>query len=765
MKAERTRTDYEIEFIKMAKKASLSYAVLSRYAPIVEAACRGFPGMNPKTYFFMFLIGLGNRTINKVDAEIAMQGRTLVFGKKEYNYEKVSNIRAVIQELAKKELIESEDVKELTLTEPGIRLLYEITKLFIDQMTEKLVQDGKLDEWIAFLEKHPDVATFEEKEKIVLSLKDLPAYLFEQILVDGEKTYLNIIELVTKALINRGLLQKRASQRHLNALKTSPIFFKYEPEIVKEQLTEFSKYYGDGLSVVSGWITSFTNVKNLDFGIMYSCENGHYRMSFKRYGNPLYCAHCNAELHPVFDVNIKAHQIVIEQADGSYIKAYIHADLWGPGNSMATKQKFMLIQLKQTAPKVKSVTEDLYLVLGLDQDEDVDISPKAAEKMACLSTEKILNLIRNTLYSRFVGTKKIEDAVILSMSTIGTDKIHIKSPRFKNEKINGTVNTLLWGLEGTGKSKVAKILNELISVRRGASTGYAGSTSIKGLTACYDKDLNAVKAGTIPLNDTYSVLIEELDKFNKEDMRELLEPFEEKKITYAKAGKQNIYRANTVNICTANPKKKPEDTSFGVIEQIKSEISRPLIDRIDIIVIVKGGVKSSAILAEWLKDSSREYLDPREIKNYFLCLREIKDVFLNREGIKYMLTAVEKFSVNITPRRLNSLIKLASGIAKLHLRDTICKTDIDEAYSYFLGFLESMGEITEDLIERMESADEITIMAENAKELFATQRERKTEEVAMIYNISESKAGEILQKMAKNGEIFSIDGDKWVRAG
>jgi len=757
--------NYEAEFKKIAREADLSYSVMFRYASVLLSVCRHYK-VSARQYYFMYLIAKGKNSFSQLDIELAKQERKIIFNEKTYELPPLK-IRSTLQELVNKEILEASNMKEyIALTYSGAKLTHDVTAMFISNLTLTLAEEGKLDEWTDILSMHPDIVNFEENGRIRLSLQDLPKHLLESMLVDGEKSYLRIIEMVTKTLINNGILQRRSGQKTLGVLSSAPIFFKYEPEIVKEQLSDFSKYYGAGMSVVSGWITSFSNVKSLDFGTLYNCEKGHYYLLFKTSKSTIrYCPKCSGELSSVVDMGIPSHQIVIETKDGSYIKAQIHPDLWNPGMSIAIKQNFMLIKLEKTVRRAKEITEDTYLVIGLDQEESIKVNREAAEKIAAHPTEKIIRMIRNSLYPRFYKTKPIEEASIISMASIGTKKIHLNTNKFKDELINGTINMLVWGIEGSAKSKICRILNELVSMRKAASSGFAGSTSIKGLTACYDKDLNAVKAGTIPLNDSFGVLIEELDKFDKVDMRDLLEPFEDKKITYSKAGKQNVFQANTVNMCTANNKKPigGSEDAYDIINQLKTEISRPLIDRIDIIIAVTKTVPVSQMMADWLVAGKQEYLTKDQIRNFYLSAREIEHVHINPEQVKHTLEVIKRHHLNITPRRLNTIFRIAAAVAKLHLRDNITNVDLDEAYSYFLSFLETLGEIQVDVLQQLEQAGESVVLAEKLKSAFDSSREREVGELAMIYDISEEKVKIALDQLSKDGDVFTIDGNKWVK--
>jgi len=537
-----------------------------------------------------------------------------------------------------------------------------------------------------------------EGENLIIDLDNLEEELVSQLKTDGEETYLQIV---------RSILTTREELQDPDSL--TPIFFK-----VPEKIELSKEYTRRGICLIKGWIVAQTEIRELSLGRVFRCDKNekHLHLETDPKESIDVCPTCHGGTKKVLNLTIPVREIHIETKKMDRIKALVHANLWHPSSSRGTEQKVVMFKMSDKfSQNVRgSPTASVnYLVVGIEKEEDISVNVDRAKLIADNSTADIINIIDNSILSDIAGLDEVKKSLIIGLGSINTQKLLIQK---KGEwmKERGVINTLLWGVEGTGKSAVCRRITELVGLVH--AKGMAGTTSAVGLTAGYDKEINAIRAGLLPMNDTRVCFIDELDKFNPNVFQRLLEPLEESVVHYNKAGFNVTYPARTVVFMAANnikpitPLKNYDDgnellETYSCLEQLKNEIDRhggsrtPIIDRCDSIIVIREPVTGIDVLETWTTSSASKIFPKEDIKNYFESIRQITEVKIDNKAISSLIIEIKKSGyTGLAMRRLNSVLRIAGSIAKLHLRNAVTSTDVKEALHYFTTFIATIGEVT-----------------------------------------------------------------------
>jgi len=584
--------------------------------------------------------------------------------------------------------------------------------------------------------------------KFLFNLQELPKKLQDKFQGDAEEAYLQLTE---------SLLQNLPEDFDSNKIKSLPIFLNIPKDM---NSTNYSKdYYKGGLTLISGWITGISQTLNLNMGELYRCNNNKNHVNIY-HDKVEICEYCGAGVERQFGIDMPVYQVIIETEGSEKIKAYVHADFWKPIQSVNTRQRLLLLRIKEKS-RLKIAQRIKYMVIGLEID-DTETAPELerAEELAQLPTADILSTIDNSLFSDIAGLKVMKDAAIITLASINSQRLNIEI-KGEMRATRGILNTLMWGEGGTGKTEVAKRLIDLVAQQ--LARGQAGHTSERGWTASYDAENKHIKAGIIPMNNTRAVLIDELDKFD--NFTFLLQPLEEKRIDYAKAGLSVTYDAHTVTLMTANNKKTPIDSE--PIQQLKKEIEQrgrartPIIERCDIVCVLKNSATSGDILLEWMKAGNNSIHTIDFLKNYFEALRLIEDVYIKKDTLRMLSEFLTKENINLTARRLQSFMRICGAIAKLHLRDEVTETDVREAYEFYANMLETLGlksktySGTIDIIDAPLKEDQLR------EHIFNTLEQKPTSEEQLRGLFPKADVIGILNREKKYGAVFKDSKNNW----
>ncbi len=268
----------------------------------------------------------------------------------------------------------------------------------------------------------------------------------------------------------------------------------------------------------------------------------------------------------------------------------------------------------------------------------------------------------------------------------------------------------------------SEILKNTIDISpRGLYTSGKGSSAV-GLTAAVIKDSETgqmnLEAGVIVLANGGVAAIDEFDKMDTADRSALHEGLEQQTVSIAKAGIVATLKAETAVIAAANPHSGRYDRYKTPTQNIRMPPS--LLSRFDLIFVVvdRPDKADDAQLAEFILQNSmgkpEEDFDENSssappisgdlLKKYIrhakrTCFptlseeakEEIKEFYLELRGESDNEEAI----VSILARNLDALVRMSEAYAKMALRDTVTKQDVEEIIKLFKRFLQDTGYDTE----------------------------------------------------------------------
>lgn len=301
-------------------------------------------------------------------------------------------------------------------------------------------------------------------------------------------------------------------------------------------------------------------------------------------------------------------------------------------------------------------------------------------------SEMKFSAIAPTIY----GHNDIKKAIALLM--VGGNEVVMKN----GSKIRGDINILLLGDPSTAKSQILRYVLKFMPLTI-ATTG-RGSSGV-GLTAAVvlDKETGEkrLEAGAMVLADRGIVCIDEFDKMNDLDRIAIHEVMEQQTVTIAKAGIHTTLNARCSVLAAANPILGTYNEKLSIQENVK--LPESLMTRFDLVFITKDTCSieiddkiSKHVLKMHITEEKNEgEISQQLFKEFILYAKTFRPKLskeaasvLTREYMKLRELKNDKsLLVNITPRILESMIRLATAHAKLRLSETVDAIDADEIIS------------------------------------------------------------------------------------
>ena len=350
------------------------------------------------------------------------------------------------------------------------------------------------------------------------------------------------------------------------------------------------------------------------------------------------------------------------------------------------------IVLKEDRGTTKSVSavQDYYVrAVHVEKHEndyrDLDITEEDEVQIQTLSQDPaVFEKFADAIAPTISGYDAIKEALVLQQ--FGGVRKELPDGTF----LRGDIHILLIGDPGTAKSKFLSIVSK-VAPRGSRASGQA--TTKAGLTAAAVQEAEGrwtFEAGAMPLADGGMLCVDELEKMCSEDRSSMHDGLEQQEITLNKAGMNVTLQTRCSMLAAANPKYGRFDTTEPVIDQL--DLPPTLLTRFDLIypiIDTPNDVKDSMI-ADTILDNFAGLFEPLEVQVQFLrkyiaharltchpvitpdARRMIRETYLKqrKESIK---------SIQITPRQLEALVRLATASAKVRLSDTVEEEDAQRA--------------------------------------------------------------------------------------
>jgi replicative DNA helicase Mcm len=330
--------------------------------------------------------------------------------------------------------------------------------------------------------------------------------------------------------------------------------------------------------------------------------------------------------------------------------------------------------------------EQMFSSIQITQEEEAKIIEMSHDP---LLQEKLISSIAPEIF----GNKDIKEAALLQLFSGGV----------KNMKKRSDIHILLVGEAGLAKTTMARSIAKIAP----KSVFALGTASSKvGLTATVRKEDDdwVLEAGAMPLANGGLFVIDEIDKINNDDREALHEGLEDQSITINKANIHATLQTKVSLFAVANPKLGRFDEHSPLISQV--DMPPTLLNRFDLIFILKDrlDLNSDKNIVDTMLGSREESpaitYDNEMIRKYIAYAKRITPIRTadaDKLIKEFYLSVREKAKQNganlipISPRQLESILRLSIAHARLRLSATIDVEDVAEAISLITNFLKGVG--------------------------------------------------------------------------
>ena len=415
---------------------------------------------------------------------------------------------------------------------------------------------------------------------------------------------------------------------------------------------------------------------------------------------------------------------------------------------------------------IKPLETDFSLILVDDDVRKIKDFSKSENLM-----EKFIQGYAPDLY----GMNEIKESIILHLFGGSTRQTNLR-------KEKGEIHVLLVGDTGKGKTSLARYISKFAP----KSIFVVGTrASGAGISAIVQKDEFTggwmLEAGALVLAHKGILVIDEIDKLEDEGRKHLLESLSEGTITVTKAIQSKLI-ADTSVIGIANPK----HGRFDIYEDLSKQIDmRPeLLNRFDLVFAVTDTInkEQDEKVADSILDRRsgliKDMIDYGFVKKYVFYAKqnihpELSDSVKKKIKELYVETRQKKQSstgektIPITPRQVETLIKLTEASARMRLSNKTTIEDFDRAERIVMFSLNQLaldpetGTLDIDKIEigvstksRNKLINILSIIDELSNKIGKVIPLDDIIIEAKKFDIAEAEAEEIIQKLKTKGDLF-----------
>ncbi len=332
----------------------------------------------------------------------------------------------------------------------------------------------------------------------------------------------------------------------------------------------------------------------------------------------------------------------------------------------------------QTLKVSKKLIEDALFPSINPAMEDSEIIAKSKIWNDCIEQQ-----VREKKYLDFstVAKEKIKDFIAPHIVGMDVVKKAAQLQLFATDK----THILLLGDPGTGKTDILRSVNDLAPI---ASFGLGSGTSGVGLTAAVKG--KEITIGLLPMADNGICCIDELNLMKTRDRGSLLNAMEKGFVTYDKANNHLRFDARISVLATANPKgdkfvgRKPDIW----LKQIPFDPA--LLTRFHLVFFIRKPNQQEFIdIAKKIVSDRQKNLEINDelfIKDYieYAHMIDVKfDEKLKKDIIEFaskLKIDEDEFLVDIGPRIILGIMRLAKASARIELRNVVDKTDLETVF-------------------------------------------------------------------------------------
>jgi replicative DNA helicase Mcm len=312
------------------------------------------------------------------------------------------------------------------------------------------------------------------------------------------------------------------------------------------------------------------------------------------------------------------------------------------------------------------------------------------------------------------------------------------------------------------------------------------SSSAAGLTAAVIRDEMsgsfALEAGALVLADGGIACLDEFEKMNEQDRAAIHEIMEQGTLSIAKAGIIATLNARTSVLAAANPKFGRFDSYRSLADQI--DLPPPILSRFDLIFPIRDVPKEDKdrLIAQHIlryrsmSDSGlKQEIDSELLRKYISYSRTSISPNINEDAAKRMEDfyadmrrgGTEGNPIPITPRQLESIVRLSEARARMKLQKEVTPEDVDRAIHLMEYCLQSVGvdpetgkvDIDKMMTGRFRSQwDRVVGLSDLIDEL--CQKHGGLVPISEILEMAEQRgidqkdANKLLKEMKRKGEVY-----------
>lgn len=380
-------------------------------------------------------------------------------------------------------------------------------------------------------------------------------------------------------------------------------------------------------------------------------------------------------------------------------------DIAVPGNHVVMSGILEVFQESFKQKKMKTFRKVLYvsylevLQKGVEETELTEEDEKKIKEL--IEDPWFYNNVIKSVAPSVHGYEAVKEGIALML--FGCDPLELPD----RTRIRGDIHILLTGDPGVAKSMILSWTANVAP--RGLYTSGKKATGA-GLTATAVRDdLGGgwtLEAGALVIADGGVACIDEFDKMAEEDRSAILEALEQQTISVAKAGIVATLNSRTSVLAASNPKMGRLDRNRNLIQQIGLE--PVILSRFDLIFIIRDephGETDKKIAKHMLElhrkpEIAKPPIDSEMLRKLIIYARKhihpkLKDekVIKKMEEfyVRYRSVAERGEPVPITPRQLESIIRLAKASARMHFREEVTEEDASRGIELISKYLQEAG--------------------------------------------------------------------------